>query len=240
MAELRVLVVEDDVIAAQAHRTYVERIRGFTCVGVVGRGGEALRALSGHPGHGVDLVLLDLHLPDGYGLDLVRRMRAAGDLTDVIAVTSAREVAAVQAAARIGVVQYVLKPFAFETFRSRLEIYASHRRDVPPNQTVHGQSEVDRLFSPPVPVRRSAPKGVLPEVLQQVVDLLGGGVGRTAQEVAVLLGSSRVTARRYLEHLADDGQVVRTQRHEGRSGRPQIEYTWVAERDHGDGAAALG
>jgi len=41
--------------------------------------------------------------------------------------------------------------------------------------------------------------------------------------------SSRITARRYLEHLADQGQALRTQRYDGRSGRPKVEYSWVAE-----------
>ena len=117
MPELRVLVVEDDPVAAEAHRTYVERLPGFTCLGVAGTAARALQVLARGD---VDLVLLDMHLPDGHGLDVVRRMRALGNQTDVVAVTSAREVAAVQAAARIGVVQYVLKPFAFETLRDRL------------------------------------------------------------------------------------------------------------------------
>ncbi len=40
----------------------------------------------------VDLMLLDMFLPDGHGLGLLQRLRAAGELCDVIAVTSARDV----------------------------------------------------------------------------------------------------------------------------------------------------
>ena len=236
MDDLRVLIVEDDPIAARAHRAYVDRIPSFTCVGAVATTTEALRVLHQAGRHGVDLVLLDLNLPDGHGLDLVRRMRAAGDLTDVIAVTSAREVTAVQAAARHGVVQYVLKPFAFDTLRSRLEAYAAHRRSIHFDAKVHGQFEVDRLFSVPAPARRTAAKGISPEVLRVVVEVLGSGVGRTTHELADLLGCSRVTARRYLERLADDGQLARMQRYDGRSGRPQIEYVWVAQRDPNAGS----
>ena len=102
MPDLRVLVVEDDPVAAEAHRTYVDRLPGFSCLGIAGTAARALQVLSREQ---VDLVLLDMNLPDGHGLDVVRRMRAAGNQTDVVAVTAAREVAAVQAAARIGVVQ---------------------------------------------------------------------------------------------------------------------------------------
>lgn len=224
MPELRVLVVEDDPVAAEAHRVYVNRLPGFACIGLAGTAALALHVLSREQ---VDLVLLDMNLPDGHGLDVVRRMRAAGNQTDVVAVTAAREVAAVQAAARIGVVQYVLKPFAFETLRDRLTAYARQRRAAEAGQVVADQDEVDRLLHPAT--SSSVPKGLAGSVLDRVVTLLGNREGWTAEEVATSLGTSRITARRYLEHLADQGQALRTQRYDGRSGRPKVEYSWVSE-----------
>ncbi|MEU4395088.1 response regulator [Kribbella sp. NPDC023855] len=224
MPDLRVLVVEDDPVAAEAHRVYVDRLPGFVCVGLAGTAARALHVLSQEQ---IDLVLLDMNLPDGHGLDVVRRMRAAGNQTDVVAVTAAREVAAVQAAARIGVVQYVLKPFAFETLRDRLTAYARQRRAAESGQVVHDQDEVDRLLHPATV--SSVPKGLAGSVLDRVVQLLGNREGWTAEEVAASLGTSRITARRYLEHLADQGQALRTQRYDGRSGRPKVEYCWVSE-----------
>jgi response regulator of citrate/malate metabolism len=217
-------VVEDDPVAAEAHRTYVDRLSGFTCLGIAGTAARALQILGRQP---VDLVLLDMNLPDGNGLDVVRRMRAAGNQTDVVMVTAAREVAAVQAAARIGVVQYVLKPFAFETLRDRLSAYARQRRAAESGQVVADQDEVDRLLHPTTV--SSVPKGLAGSVLDRVVTLLGNREGWTAEEIATSLGTSRITARRYLEHLADQGQALRTQRYDGRSGRPKVEYSWVSE-----------
>ncbi|MDX6280776.1 MAG: hypothetical protein QOH03_1847 [Kribbellaceae bacterium] len=224
MPDLRVLVVEDDPVAAEAHRVYVDRLPGFVCIGLAGTAARALHVLSREQ---VDLVLLDMNLPDGHGLDVVRRMRAAGNQTDVVAVTAAREVAAVQAAARIGVVQYVLKPFAFETLRDRLTAYARQRRAAEDGQVVADQDEVDRLLHPAT--SSSVPKGLAGSVLDRVVTLLGDREGWTAEEVAASIGTSRITARRYLEHLADQGQALRTQRYDGRSGRPKVEYSWVSE-----------
>jgi response regulator of citrate/malate metabolism len=222
--DLRVLVVEDDPVAAEAHRVYVDRLPGFVCIGLAGTAARALHVLSHEQ---IDLVLLDMNLPDGHGLDVVRRMRAAGNQTDVVAVTAAREVAAVQAAARIGVVQYVLKPFAFETLRDRLTAYARQRRAAEAGQVVADQDEVDRLLHPAT--SSSVPKGLAGSVLDRVVTLLGNREGWTAEEVASSIGTSRITARRYLEHLADQGQALRTQRYDGRSGRPKVEYSWVSE-----------
>jgi len=51
----------------------------------------------------------------------------------------------------------------------------------------------------------------------------------SASELAELIGASRVTARRYLEHLADSGLLERDTRF-GRTGRPEVEYRWRVSR----------
>ncbi|UUZ58798.1 helix-turn-helix domain-containing protein [Nocardioides sp. B-3] len=64
------------------------------------------------------------------------------------------------------------------------------------------------------------------ESLRRVTELLrGSDAALSATEVASATGSSRVTARRYLEHLADSDLVTRTPRYGG-SGRPEVEYRW--------------
>jgi len=108
----RVLVVEDEPVALEAHAAYVARVPGFEVAATAPTAREALRVLAATP---VDVVLLDMNLPDGHGLDVVRAMRAAGSRADVIAVTSARELEVVRAAVSQGVVQYILKPFVFAT-----------------------------------------------------------------------------------------------------------------------------
>lgn len=121
---IRVLVVEDDPVAADAHELYVGRVPGFGVTAKAHSRAEAVRILDRTP---VDLLLLDLHLPDGHGLQLVRSLRAAGHTADVIAVTSARDLAVVREGVSLGVVQYVLKPFTFATLRDRLVRYADFR-----------------------------------------------------------------------------------------------------------------
>jgi response regulator of citrate/malate metabolism len=56
--------------------------------------------------------------------------------------------------------------------------------------------------------------------------LSGTGAGMSAAEVAAGLGASRVTARRYLEYLAEIGLASRHARYGG-AGRPEVEYRWV-------------
>lgn len=224
-APVRVLVVEDEPVAAQAHEAYVGRVPGFEVVGVARTGAEAVRLL-GATSPPVDLVLLDMHLPDRHGLDVVRAMRAAGHPADVIAVTSARDLAVVRAAVSQGIVQYLLKPFVFAALRDRLERYAAYRDRVAAGGSAGGQDEVDRALSAlRGPAGTDLPKGLGAETLDAVVAVVRQGPC-SAAEVAARTGTARVTTRRYLEHLAGTGVVVRAPRY-GVPGRPEVEYRWV-------------
>ena len=223
---VRVLVVEDEELAAEAHASYVGRVPGFELAGVARSAREAARLLESDSR--VDLLLLDMHLPDGHGLGLLQRLRAQGHLIDVIAVTSARDAEVVRHAVAQGVVLYLLKPFAFAAFRAKLEQYATYREGLAAATPELAQDEVDRLMNP---LRASAgvpdlPKGMSGETLSAVSTALrDAGAGLSASEVAAAVGASRVTVRRYLEHLADGGLAVRRPRYGG-GGRPEVEYRW--------------
>ncbi|MEU3250777.1 response regulator [Streptomyces sp. NPDC006997] len=224
-APIRVLVVEDDPVAADAHVLYVGRVPGFVAVGKAHTGAEARRALERTP---VDLLLLDLHLPDVHGLQLARTLRAAGYHADVIAVTSARDLAVVREGVSLGVVQYVLKPFTFATLRDRLVRYARFRAAA---GEASGQAEVDRALATlraPGPV--ALPKGLSGPTLERVTDALRDcPEGLTASALAETVGISRITARRYLEHLVDAGRAGRSPQY-GQVGRPELVYRWVREQ----------
>ncbi|MER6118340.1 response regulator [Streptomyces sp. NPDC001743] len=221
---IRVLVVEDDPVAADAHQLYVNRVPGFSVAAVAHTRAEAVRALDRLP---VDLLLLDLYLPDGHGLQLLRALRAAGHAADVIAVTSARDLAVVREGVSLGVVQYVLKPFTFATLRDRLVRYAEFRATA---GEASGQDEVDRALATlrsPQPAR--LPKGLSGPTLEAVTRVLRAAPdGVTAAAAGLELGISRITARRYLEHLVTAGRAVRSPQY-GQIGRPELHYRWLPE-----------
>jgi response regulator of citrate/malate metabolism len=224
---IRVLVVEDDPVLAGAHTELVGRVPGFEVVGVAYSGAEALRFLAARE---VDLVLLDVYLPDMTGLDVVQVLRGHGRTTDVIAVTSARDLDVVRTAVSQGVVQYLLKPFTFATLRDKLGQYAEYRRQVtaPDRASIDAQQDVDRVLAAlRVPGRPALPKGMSDDTLAAVVRTLRGAEGElSASQVADDVGVSRVTARRYLEHLAEQRLASRSPRYGG-AGRPEYLYGWV-------------
>ncbi|GAA1002953.1 response regulator [Streptomyces thermogriseus] len=221
---IRVLVVEDDPVAADAHLTYIGRVPGFVAVGKAHTGAQARRMLDRTP---VDLLLLDLHLPDVHGLQLARSLRAAGHHADVVAVTSARDLAMVREGVSLGVVQYVLKPFTFATLRDRLVRYAEFRATA---GEAGGQEEVDRaLATLRAPAPAALPKGLSAPTLERVTGALRKAeAGLTAAGVAEAVGISRITARRYLEHLVDAGRAERSPLY-GQVGRPELVYRWIPD-----------
>ena len=220
---IRVLVVEDEPVAAEAHRTYVDRTPGFRTAGVAGTGAVALETLARIP---LDLVLLDMNLPDTHGIELCRRVRAAGLDVDVLAVTSARELATVRSAAAHGVVGYLLKPFTYTALRDRLLAYAEYRDRLRTEGEATGQEDVDRALEGARPSRPAPlPKGMHRQTLDAVVAALRAAEGLSAAETAAVLGTSRITARRYLEYLVETGVAGRSPRYGG-AGRPETEYRW--------------
>ena len=234
MSTIRVLVVEDEAIASAAHAAYIGRLPGFDLAGSAPDGQSALRLLSelSAAGNPVDLVLLDMNLPDLHGLDIARRMRSAGILADIIAITAVRELAIVRSAVAIGVIQYLIKPFTFATFADKLESYRQFRQQLAGPQAGTGragasQSDVDQAFaSLRAPSELPLPKGLSGSTLASVQEFIRQQQDAvSATEVMDALGMSRVTARRYLEYLADAGTVSRAARY-GTPGRPENEYRW--------------
>jgi response regulator of citrate/malate metabolism len=221
---IRTLVVDDDARVAEAHREYVQRVPGFSVVATAHRGTEALEIVEQRD---VDLVLLDFYLPDLSGLEVCRILRAHSRRpVDVIAVTAARDVETVRTAVAQGVVQYLIKPFTFASLREKLERYAAYRAQAGRCGEAD-QQVVDALLgtlrgssAPPLP------KGLSRSTYELVsAALRDADREMTAVEVAQRTSLSRVTARRYLEHIVAEGLAALSMRY-GSTGRPEHLYRW--------------
>ncbi len=220
---IRTLVVDDDYRVADLHCAYVERVSGFVVAGKAHGGIEALKQVDQlRP----DLLLLDFYLPDLSGLEVLRRLREEDHpAVDVIAITAARDVEHLRGAMRGGVVHYLIKPFRLAGFEEKLSSYATaHARLARMKEA--DQVEVDRIFGT---LRLGArgpalPKGLSEATLELVIQTLRTArPGLAAADVAHVAGLSRVTARRYLDHLCRLGSAEVTMRY-GSPGRPEHRY----------------
>ncbi|PZE67343.1 two-component system response regulator [Curtobacterium sp. MCPF17_018] len=209
-----VLVVDDDFHVADLHRRQVDEVPGFRALEPVGTLAAARAALSSGT---VDLVLVDVYLPDGSGLDLLRSID-----TDAFVLSAASESGTVRRAMRSGALAYLIKPFVAGVLAERLQAYARSRNVLDERSTLD-QEAVERAFrilhagdSGGASPSRAATAAL---VLEQLV----AGEERSAAEVAAAIGVSRATAQRYLAQLTADGTVAMQLRY-GAAGRPEHRY----------------
>lgn len=235
MRTRKVLIVDDEPRVARIHAGFIAGAEGYTVCAVAATAAAALEAARRHS---PDLVLLDVHLPDGNGLELLPQLRALHPGLEAIVITAAREQHTVARALRGGAVGYLIKPFTRADLEARLAAFRE-RASLAETGSEVGQEDVDRLFGAALAPRsagtgtgtgaegrkRPAPAGggLNPATLDAVRLALQRAEGDlSASEAAAAVGVSRVSARRYLEHLLA-ADAVTVQLRYG-AGRPERRY----------------
>ena len=117
-----VLVVDDDEEIRASLRRGLS-FEGFR-VSLAGDGEEALRRVGAEP---PDLIVLDIMMPGLDGLEVVRRLRAAGDRSPIIMLTARDAVPDRVAGLEGGADDYLVKPFAFSELLARIRVRLRHR-----------------------------------------------------------------------------------------------------------------
>ena len=243
---IRTLVVDDDPDIARLHARYVAALEGFEVAGVLERGGPVLAFLEEEH---VDLILLDVNLPDMDGLQVLEDLRGSGHDTGVIMITAASERNTVRFAVGRGVDDYLVKPFTVNDFNRRLEAFRESRTEVVAQAgPTLAQGDIDSMLRAGEPERRgdgkAAPRAAalnapLPKGFSQpTVNLVGqalraaagadGSGDMSAAEISETCGISRVSARRYLEMMAGRGLAELRPKY-GAPGRPEHRYRWIGQ-----------
>lgn len=222
--DFNVLIVDDDPKIAEIHRHFTEKIEDFSVCGMADtlEDAEKMSQLL-EP----DLVLLDLYFPEGLGTEILWKLRARRQATDVILITAAKELEPLQEAMRGGVFDYILKPVMFPRFKEALERFREHRMQLKTDSAVN-QQDIDRLLHPykdSSPGEPDYPKGIDPLTLKKIRNVFEQSHpnGLSADEVGQQIGASRTTARRYLEYLTASGQLTAELIY-GAVGRPERKY----------------
>ncbi len=127
----RVLVVDDDHGVGDCVEMLLQS-RGYDCV-VVRDSASALSALAAPD---FDLVITDLRLPDGSGLEVLAAARAAQADTQVILMTSFSSVESAIEALRLGANDYVIKPFDNDDFMFSVTRAMQTRRTLKENMAL--------------------------------------------------------------------------------------------------------
>jgi response regulator of citrate/malate metabolism len=219
---IRTVVVDDDYRVAKVHAASISRVEGFTAVGQAHSCEEARSlVLSQHP----DLLLLDLYLPDGHGLDLIRSMSEL-DLAprpDFIVITAAQDIASVRNAMQLGAMYYLVKPFGFAQLRDQLTAYRQ-LHDGLEQVAVANQETVDTLYGLMRGPAEHAERRRMPPTMARIFDTVrAADKAVSAADVADQLGLSRATAQRYLAAMVRRDIVELVLKY-GSTGRPEHRY----------------
>lgn len=208
MNSISVLIVEDDPMVMEIHKRFVTSMEGYSVAGTACDGLQAISFLEENESD-VNLVILDIFMPELNGIETLRKVRQARKNVDIIIVSAAHEAETVKKVIRYGAFDYIVKPFTYERFKKALDSFRKYHRKAMSSDL--SQEDIDSIFS----MRRedgkhkTLPKGLNSQKLEKITSLMKGkGVPLSADESAELAGVSRVTARRYLEYLVASGRAV--------------------------------
>ncbi|WP_155590504.1 response regulator [Lysinibacillus cavernae] len=220
---VKIVIAEDDFRIAQIQEEFLKKIPEVSLVGKALNAKETLKLLQQEE---VDLLLLDIYMPDELGTELLHKIREAYPKVDIIMVTAATEKAMLEKAIRHGVFHYLLKPVTMEKFIEIIEEYKRKKKLFNSRDEVD-QSIIDSFFGTSIQTvmnQKSLPSGIDRLTLQKVKEImteLKGGV--SIEEMGEKMGASRTTARRYLEYLVSIN-VCTTKQDYGIVGRPERKY----------------
>lgn len=220
---LKCLIVEDDPMVCQINEEFAKRIDGITEVKSAKSIALAKQILLQED---FDIIFLDLYFPKGTGVDLIKWVRQEDLEVDIIMITADRSVEMVQKTFRYGVVDYLIKPFTFSRFSDAVKKVLKKSNAVSDVKDMN-QSMIDSFMNENVKYSTSridGEKGLSP----QTYDKIRKGVKIfekpfTADQLSEKIGLSRITVRRYLEHMCDSGEL-KCDLVYGKIGRPQKHY----------------
>lgn len=221
MKETRVLIIEDDLMVIDINRSVVSEVPGFKVVGsarTAAHGLESVKKLK------PNLIILDIFMPQGSGIDFLKDLRKNAFDMDVIMVTAAQDLLYLKECLRYGVVDYIIKPFRLERLKTALQNYQKKNSKLQGKHSIN-QSDIDFMINS-YEVEDKMPKGMSLHTLNLIKNHLAGHNDfHSSDEIADQLGLARVTVRRYLEYLVLN-QDAEINMEYGSIGRPLKKYKY--------------
>jgi len=231
-----VLIVEDDPMVAMINTQYVCRNKEFCVINSCKNGRDALNFLESSANSDsekkIDLIIMDVFMPYLNGIETLKKIREKKISSEVIMVTAANDPATLEEAMYLGVIDFLIKPFAYERFQVALEKFAAKKEALRGATSTIDQDYVDSLIS------NSSQQGLqtsnlggsgLPKGIQQkTLEVIKKYLNETStwisgDTIAEEVGLSSVTIRHYMNYLVNQKYVKETINYET-GGRPSMLY----------------
>lgn len=136
---MRILLIEDEPLLGEAIATHLKKLHAVDWLQSLDAASGAMKTVA------YDLILLDLNLPDGHGLALLRAMRASGQHIPVIIITAQDQIRDRIDGLNAGADDYVSKPFDLEELTARIHSVQRRAAAMPVPKLTLGRFEIDQV-----------------------------------------------------------------------------------------------
>lgn len=220
-----VLIVEDDPMVSMINEQYVLKGADFTIAGTCRNGNEAIEFLKSHT---TDLILLDVYMPVMDGIAVLKKIREMKIPSEVIMLTAANDTTTIENTMHFGVLDYLIKPFAYERFNVALEKFKIKHNLLKGSQVLD-QHSLDSLITANFQKEKkelniNLPKGIQRTTLNRIKIFFDQNQNwQSVDMISDALGISLVTARNYLNYLVSQ-KIVLEDINYSTGGRPSMLY----------------
>ena len=221
---MRVLIIEDDSMVAMIHKEYFNRKDAdFTIEHVLSLKDAQKYLESNNP----DLIVLDNYLSDGKGVDFLPKLKGY----PVVMITAANDIQTVEAALSNGIVDYLVKPFTYERFSQAIDKVVNFISLMSKEKINQDMLDDYLSSSKDNGIFDELPKGLSRITLKKIVkNLLSRKDGFTTQQIVDDLDISRITIRKYLNHMVNIN-ILKEDADYYTSGRPVSIYSIVSKNE---------
>ncbi len=225
---IKTMIIEDDPMVRDINSKFLNKVTGFTLKKAAANLTEAREFISNND---IDLILLDVFLPNENGIDFLKWLRKNEISSDVILITADKSVDRIKEAFRYGVVDYLIKPFTFERFNESLEGFKGRINSYRGNETIE-QGELDRLIlnnkhheSNDEQIDYNLEKGLNKYTYNSISNEINQADDNyfTTEELSEKLHIAKVTVRKYLDYMSKQGKIEKIIEY-GKIGRPLYKY----------------
>ncbi|MFT8352251.1 response regulator [Clostridium saccharoperbutylacetonicum] len=225
---IKTMIVEDDPMVRDINSKFLNKVKGFSLKKAAANLTEAKEFILQNE---IDLILLDVYLPNENGIDFLKWLRSNEIASDVILITADKSVERVREAFRYGGVDYLIKPFTFERFNESLNAFREKLNSYKNNETLE-QIELDKLIlnsksSEMIEdeLENNLEKGLNKYTYNSIINELNSTEAEyvTTEEVSEKLRIAKVTVRKYLDYMSKQEKLEKIIEY-GRVGRPLYKY----------------
>ena len=220
-----VLIVEDDPMVSMINEQYVLKGADFNIAGTCRNGNEAIEFLKSNT---TDLILLDVYMPLMDGINTLKKIREMKISSEVIMITAANDTTTIENTMHLGVLDYLIKPFAYERFNVALEKFKI-KHQLLKGSSVLDQHSLDSLITANFQKEKkelniNLPKGIQRTTLNRIKIFFDQNQNwQSVDMISDALGISLVTARNYLNYLVSQ-KIVLEDINYSTGGRPSMLY----------------